>query len=243
MTWIARSGIATGARSARSCAGASSAGCSGSASGSTAASSSTAAPRPASRRSAEMPQQSVCGTTAGSSGPADQEGSRVSGKKIDRAGQVFGALTVVAHSHSVYRSPRHGSYQFWRCRCSCGAETVVPANNLTNGNTTSCGCRGSRRTLGERATRHGMSDTPTFKSWQAMLDRCRYPSHVSWKWYGAKGVVVCERWHQFENFVADMGARPSGASIDRIDPSGNYEPSNCRWADAKTQASNKRGAQ
>lgn len=160
--------------------------------------------------------------------------------KIDRVGQRFGALTVIAHSHSVFRSPRHGSYQFWRCKCDCGGETVVLASNLTKGNTTSCGCRGSRATLSERATTHGKSQLAVYKVWQGMLDRCRYPSHISWPYYGALGVTVCERWHSFENFFADMGDRPPGMTLDRKDPFGNYEPGNCRWADWKTQANNQR---
>lgn len=161
--------------------------------------------------------------------------------KINRTGMRYGMLTVVSHSHSVFRSKRHGSYQFWNCICDCGGTTVVLANNLINGNTTSCGCQGSRATLRERMTTHGMTGSPAYKVWQGMLDRCRYPSHVSWEYYGAKGVKVCERWMSFENFIADMGDRPDGMTLDRIDPFGDYEPSNCRWADWETQAKNKRG--
>lgn len=71
-----------------------------------------------------------------------------------------------------------------------------------------------------------------------MLQRCRDPNHPDWKWYGAKGVRVCERWREFANFLADMGERPSGKTLDRINPFGNYEPDNCRWATLREQSRN-----
>lgn len=85
---------------------------------------------------------------------------------------------------------------------------------------------------GERASgfRHGWSRTPTYKTWSSMLGRCRDPQNASYARYGAKGVKVCERWLTFENFLADMGERPSlDHQIDRRDPAGDYTPENCRW--------------
>lgn len=86
---------------------------------------------------------------------------------------------------------------------------------------------------------HKMSKTPTYQTWEQMNQRCRDIHCKDYKWYGARGIDVCERWLDFRNFFADMGARPTGMSIDRIDSLGNYEPSNCRWADKFQQKHNR----
>ena len=161
---------------------------------------------------------------------------------IDKTGNKYGKLTVIGWSHSVYRSPRNGSYQFWLCKCECGNETVVVGNSLTKGNTTSCGCASSRRATPHYWVTHGKSRSATYKTWCGMRERCNLPNHISFKYYGARGVKVCERWMSFENFLSDMGEKPDGLTLDRIDPFGDYEPDNCRWADAKTQSANTRKA-
>lgn len=117
--------------------------------------------------------------------------------------------------------------------------------NLRSGGTVSCGCY-HKDDLSERTRRHGAlahwcGQAPAeYRIWQAMRQRCNDPSHHNFRHYGGRGIAVCSRWDSFEAFLADMGPRPSPKhSIDRIDVRGAYEPSNCRWADAKTQARNK----
>jgi len=90
------------------------------------------------------------------------------------------------------------------------------------------------------AIKHGQTYTPTYRSWEAMKYRCNRESYSLYREYGGRGITYCERWEKFENFFADMGHRPAGKTLDRIDTDGNYEPSNCRWADASTQRRNRR---
>ena len=92
----------------------------------------------------------------------------------------------------------------------------------------------------KNAFRHGWVNTPTHNTWRDMLARCRQPSNPSYVYYAARGISVCEHWQLFENFLADMGERPLGHTLDRLDNDGNYEPSNCRWATPKQQAANRR---
>lgn len=143
----------------------------------------------------------------------------------DMTGQRFGKLVVVE------KAGVRGGHMWWVVRCDCGTEKSMSGSAMRRGLQKSCNC--NWRT-------HNLSRSRTYKSWQMMRQRCTNPKFRSYAYCGAKGVRVCERWARFENFVADMGERPDGMSIDRIDPFGNYEPTNCRWATRAQQDTNTR---
>lgn len=136
----------------------------------------------------------------------------------------------------------------WRCKCDCGREHVARGAELRRGATRSCGCLSSElksKRMTNNVT-HGQArrgqQTPTWSSWQAMIRRCNDPLRFGYELYGGRGIRVCERWHDFAAFREDMGDRPLGRSLDRIDVNGNYEPGNCRWSDDETQQANRRNS-
>ena len=159
---------------------------------------------------------------------ADNQGLRIVSKTShnfkDLTNQRFGKLIAVSFERKKRRT-------YWTCQCDCGNTSLVYGPSLTAGLSTSCGC--NRRT-------HGMTGTPTKRSYDSMINRCYYPSQINYERYGGRGIIVCDRWrHSFENFLADMGERPKGTTLDRIKNSGNYEPDNCRWATRPQQDANK----
>lgn len=125
--------------------------------------------------------------------------------------------------------------------CDCGGATQVWLSNLRSGRTSSCGCL-AMEILMARNTKHGMSESNEHQIWCGMWQRCGNPNEICWRNYGGRGIKVHDRWRLFENFLADMGPRPPGMSLDRIDVNGNYEPGNVRWATTKTQRRNGRVA-
>lgn len=160
---------------------------------------------------------------------------------LDLTGKVFGRLRVIERAGQAFYGGE--PKRLWKCICTCGAERLVNTSQLTKGNTRSCGCL-QRDTVISRNTKHGAckgkDGTGTYSSWCAMHTRCYNDKQPGYAQYGGRGIRVCERWHNYQAFEADMGKRPPGTSIDRIDPNGNYEPGNCRWATRQQQNINQR---
>jgi len=153
----------------------------------------------------------------------------------DLTGRRFGRLKVIERA----ANSRHGKAR-WRCKCDCGDEPTLIGSNLKGGREPSCGCA-RRDQASSRFTKHGGAGSPTYRSWLSMRRRCEDPSDASFPRYGGRGIRICERWQRFENFLADMGKRPIGKTLDRWpNGAGNYEPGNCRWATPKEQSQNSR---
>lgn len=147
---------------------------------------------------------------------------------MNLTGSSFGLLKVIG---KVLLIPgKIGVY--WLCRCECGCLKAVRTNNLTGGNVRSCGRCGK--------VKHGLWRTSTYHSWQSMKKRCFNKDDVAYKQYGGRGIRVCDEWLNFEAFYRDMGDKPEGATLERIDVNGDYCKDNCKWASSFEQSRNRR---
>lgn len=170
---------------------------------------------------------------------------------VDLTGQRFGRLVVL---HRVPPTPGSKQKPRWTCKCDCGTLRIIEGGSLRRGMSTSCGCF-QREDMARRRTTHGLrrlapgvapggdaraSRSSTYASWANMRARCNTPGAAGYANYGGRGIKVCARWDSFENFLADMGERPKGTSLDRVNANGDYAPDNCRWATPTVQLLNRR---
>lgn len=161
------------------------------------------------------------------------------GKFLDLTGKKFGRLVVIKR----VGTSKKGGNAIWLCECSCGQQAVIQAPDLKNNHTQSCGCL-QKQITSRRSTKHGQTKNKkmslTYRSWQGMKTRCLNKNDPTYSNYGGRGISICDRWLKFENFFEDMGERPPGYELDRIDNNGNYCKLNCRWVTSKINNRNRR---
>lgn len=154
--------------------------------------------------------------------------------RTDIKGKRFGRLVAIKFHHVEKQKA------FWECLCDCGNKKNIRASDLIKGSITSCGCFRNEILL-KRVRKHGKSDTSIYNVWFGMKQRCENQNHTSYKNYGGRGIKVCDRWQNFENFYADMGeSYKQGLTIERVENNRNYSPDNCEWVTWKKQNNNRR---
>lgn len=154
-------------------------------------------------------------------------------KFVDLTGNRYGKLVALE------RAKNRGKHTMWKCKCDCGNYTITGANELKQGTTKSCGCL----KFESRNSTHGLTKTRLYSIWSKMKDRCLNKNNPAYKWYGGRGITICQEWlddfMDFYKWAIENGYK-EGLSIDRIDVNGNYEPCNCRWITLEEQALNTR---
>jgi len=153
---------------------------------------------------------------------------------INLIGQNFGRLIVIKQIDIS-----KNGHSRWLCECNCGSKKIILSDSLKSGRTKSCGCL-SREKTKQRFIKHGHKGSKTYESWQHMNQRCNNPNNQNYSYYGDRGITVCKQWRKFENFLKDMGKRPSNKhSLDRINNNDGYYKENCQWATKQQQNQNK----
>lgn len=156
----------------------------------------------------------------------------------DISGLKFNRLTVVSRAESLFSGIK--PITRWNCLCDCGNEVIVHGSKIRSGHTKSCGCQ---KEITDKIKRDHRTGTPEYDVWSQMIQRCKNSNCASFPEYGGRGIKVCTRWMDFENFIHDMGRRPASGvrmTIERVDVNGDYEPKNCIWASYKQQNRNYR---